>query len=118
MSEHADPMVQAAERLCATLERLGDALVELDTQTLLETEESLGQLLAALAVESSAVDKAALEPLVRRGRAALLRCQRLGASLTNIARALLPLRVDAEAYGCDGVYVEHAVSGSAVQVIV
>ena len=71
MSQDLDPIVASAERLCETLERIGDALVSLDTQTLLETEETLGRVLAALASGGAVENKAALEPLIGRGREAL-----------------------------------------------
>ena len=115
MAESPDPIVASAARLCATLERVGDALVALDTETLLETEETLGRLLATLALGEKVHDKAALEPLVQRGREALLRCRRLGASFSGIARARLHLHTAVDAYGRDGVYVEPPLAGSALK---
>ena len=69
MIEESDPIVRTAERLCETLERIGDALVALDADTLLETEETLEQLLAALGQAcrtTSVQDKPALAASVRR----------------------------------------------------
>lgn len=105
-----DPIVQSAECLCSTLERIGDALVALDVDTLLEIEETLGRLLAAVGSGNSFEDRAALEPLVRRGREALLRCRRLGGATTTVARSRLPLHTGIETYGRDGQYAEHPVS--------
>jgi hypothetical protein len=116
MTGGPDPIVQSAERLCATLERIGDALVALDVDTLLETEETLGRLLAAVGSENRFEDRAALEPLVRRGRDALLRCRRVGGAFTSVARSRLPLHTGIETYDRDDEYPEHAVSGSAVRV--
>jgi hypothetical protein len=116
MSQDLDPIVDSAERLCETLERIGDALVSLDTQTLLETEETLGRVLAALASGGAVENKAALEPLIGRGREALLRCRRLGASLSGLARLRLQLHTGSETYSPRGEYVEPGYSGSAVRV--
>ena len=110
-----DPVVESAARLCETLERIGDALVALDVQTLLETEETLGRLLAALATEGPAHDPAALAPLVKRARQALVRCRRLGASFASVARVRLPLSTGIATYNRAGGFAERAVSGSAVE---
>ena len=118
MTGQADPIAQSAERLCETLERIGDALVALDVDTLLETEETLGRLLAAVGRASQSDDRAALEPLIRRGRAALVRCRRLGGAFTSVARSRLPLHTGIEAYGPDGEYVEAPFSGSSIKVTV
>ncbi len=112
-----DPVVQCAERLCQTLDRIGDALVDLDAETLLETEETLEQLLRVLAAGGTVHDKAALEALVRRAAERLLRCRRLGASFTSFAGARLRMRTGIETYGRDGGYAAPAVSGSAVKVM-
>lgn len=119
MNQGADPLLARAERLCETLDRIGDALVAVDASTLLETEETLGRLLEALAVPHDVVhDKEAIERLVRRGREALLKCRRLGASFTSLARVRLQLRSGVETYGRGGDYVEPGVSGAAVRVTI
>jgi hypothetical protein len=118
MHEPLDPIVESADRLCQTLERIGDALVSLDLPTLLETEESLGELLAALAASSSIHDKAGLQARVTRAREALLRCRRLGASFGSVAGPRLRLRTGSELYGPGGEYVDHAVSGAEIKVAV
>jgi hypothetical protein len=93
----SDPILGSAERLCETLERIGDALVALDLDTLLETEETLSQLLAAIGRQRPTDNHAAVELLVNRGRTALLRC-RTGA-FASFARARLPLYSGVEMYG-------------------
>jgi len=117
MIEESDPIVQTAQRLCETLERVGDALVEVDAETLLETQDTLERLLTTLAAAQSVQDKPALEAVVRRALDALLRCRRLGASFSAIAGSRLRMRTGLETYGRDGEYVQPAVSGSAVKVM-
>jgi hypothetical protein len=117
MIDESDPIVRTAERLCETLERIGDALVAVDAETLLETEDTLERLLATLAAAQTVHDKPALEAVVRRAVEALLRCRRLGASFSAIAGTRLRMRTGLETYGRDGGYVQPAVSGSAVQVM-
>jgi hypothetical protein len=117
MIEESDPIVQLAQRLCETLERIGDALVAVDAETLLETEETLGHLLTALSKSQSVQDKPQLEVLIGRAAQALLRCRRLGASFTAIAGTRVRMRTGVEAYDRDGEYVQPAVSGSTVKVV-
>ncbi len=114
MSAAPDPIVQSAERLCETLERIGDALVAFDAQTLLDTEETLVRLLTALAIPNTIDDRAALETLVWRARAALARCERLGRSFSGVARARLQLCTGVDTYRRDGGCHE-AVSGTAIE---
>jgi hypothetical protein len=117
MIDESDPILRTAERLCETLERIGDALVALDGETLLETQETLEQLLATLGQVTSVQDKPALAAVVRRSIDALARCRLLGASFSAIAGTRLRMRSGLETYGRDGAYVETAVSGSAVKVM-
>ena len=116
MIEESDPIIRTAERLCETLERIGDALVALDADALLETEETLQQLLATLGTATTVQDKPALAAVVRRSIEALTRCRRLGASFSAIAGTRLRMRTGLETYGRNGGYVQPAVSGSAVKV--
>ena len=109
MSESTESYVASAERLCDTLERIGDALVAIDTATLQQTEDTLARILAALASQSTTQDRATVEPLVRRARTALLRCRTLGASFDSVARVRLPLCTGGDGYGSDG---GHVVAGS------
>jgi hypothetical protein len=117
MIEEQDPILRTAERLCETLERIGDALVAIDAETLLETQETLEQLLTTLATVKSVQDKPAMAAVVRRAVEALVRCRRLGASFGAVAGTRLRMRTGLEAYGRDGGYVQPAVSGSAVKVM-
>jgi len=117
MATHPDPLIEKVERLCETLERIGDALVSVDADALLETEETLARLLATFDAESSRVaDSAALKERVLRARAALLRCRRLGSCFTSVAGARLRTRSGMMLYGPAGGFVEHSVSGASVKV--
>lgn len=118
MATHPDPLIEKVERLCETLERIGDALVSVDADALLETEETLARLLATFDAESSprVADSAALKERVLRARAALLRCRRLGSCFTSVAGARLRTRSGMMLYGPAGGYVEHGVSGASVKV--
>ena len=117
MATHPDQLLDSVERLCATLERIGDALVSVDADALLETEETLAQLLATFDAESAArpVDAEALRVRIERARHALLRCRRLGACFTSVAGARLRLRSGMTLYGSSGEFVEHPVSGATVR---
>jgi hypothetical protein len=117
MIEASDPIVRTAERLCETLERIGDALVAVDAETLLETQDNFERLLTALGAAQTVQDKPALEAVVRRAVDALIRCRRLGASFSSIAGTRLRMRTGLATYGRDGEFVEPAVSGSTVKVM-
>ena len=119
MSEVQDPLIAHAERLCETLERIGDALVALDADTLLDTQDTLEQLVSALRDGGDLDDsqKEALARTARRAAAALTRCRRLGASFSGIAGTRLRLRTGVETYGRTGNFVEPVVAGSAVKVM-
>ena len=116
IGEEPDPIVVTARRLCETLDRIGDALVAIDTETLLDTEATLEQLLAALAAGQTVQDRAGLEALVRRAGESLLRCRRLGASFTGIAGARLRLRTGVDTYARDGGFADALFTGSTVKV--
>jgi hypothetical protein len=90
MSAVSQSAVEKAEELCAVLERIAGALVNLDNDALLAAESTLAALVSSFETTDPAVapDRAAVEALVRRGRAALMRCRRLGASFTGVARGL------------------------------
>ena len=94
-----------------------NALVALDADTLLDTQETLEHLVATLAAAKSVHEKPALAAVIRRSIEALSRCRRLGASFSAIAGTRLRMRTGLETYGRDGGYVEAAVSGSAVKVM-
>jgi hypothetical protein len=83
MIEESDPIIRTAERLCETLERIGDALVAIDADALLETQETLEQLLATLSTATSVQDQPALAAVVRRSIDALTRCRQLALVFGN-----------------------------------
>ena len=117
MAPHPDPLLDTVERLCETLERIGDALVSVDADALLETEETLARLLTTFAESSAgAADPDALKARIVRARNALLRCQRLGACFTSVAGARLRQRSGMTMYGAAGGFVDHQVSGATVKV--
>jgi hypothetical protein len=117
MATHTDPLLTRVERLCETLERIGDALVSVDADALLDTEETLAQLLATFdASSASAADAEALKARIIRARAALLRCHRLGGCFTSVAGARLRQRSGMSLYGSAGGFVDHQVSGATVKV--
>lgn len=119
MTERSDSLLQSAERLCQTLERIGDALQTLDTDTLLDTQETLHQLLSALAASQAVEDREALKRVATRAASALARCRRLGTSFSGIAGTRLRLRTGIETYGPSGAFVTPEVgAGSAVKVMV
>lgn len=118
MTSSSETIVNGAARLCDTLDRLGNALVALDTATLLETEETLGRLVAILATCDTREDRERLEALVQRGRESLLRCRRLGASFTGVSRLRLVSSRGAESYDREGTVVDEGLSGSTVRVTV
>lgn len=115
-SRASDGVIEHAERLCQTLERIGDALVAIDHDTLLDTEVTLEQLVAMLKLGCATTDKATLEALVNRAARALTRCRRLGTSIATFAEARLRARSGLEAYGRDGGFVKTSAAGSAVKV--
>jgi hypothetical protein len=118
MATHADPLLDTVDRLCTTLERIGDALVSVDADALLETEETLARLLTTFDAASAEcpADADALKARIERARSALVRCRRLGACFTSIAGARLRLRSGVALYGSGGAFVEHPVSGATVKV--
>src|SRR5205823_3000623 len=96
--------VQLAEELCSVLERLETALVKLDAETLLGTEVALSRVVDALAsiTEAPGHERQALDPLIRRARALLLNCRRLGGSFAAVARVRLPLCTGGHTYDRGG----------------
>jgi hypothetical protein len=78
----------ATERLCILLNRLGDALVVLDTDAALAIEGELGRAVESLNAAPAPEDREGLVGAVTLVQAALLRCRRLGASMLHISRAV------------------------------
>ena len=89
MSAGGHSAMEQAERLCEVLERMAGALVALDNEALLAAESTLAELVGSFntAFPAGVADRAAVEAVVQRGRTALMRCRRLGASFTGVARA-------------------------------
>jgi hypothetical protein len=108
--------VAAVDRLCHALERVGDALVAVDGDALLAAEIDLSAAAATFAMGPDAGDRGALLDAVRRTRGALLRCRRLGASISGISRAMNRAGRDADVYDRAGGYVENGSVHSSVQV--
>jgi hypothetical protein len=76
-------------RLEQALREVGDALSRADLDRLLAAEPELGAALETVAhLRPRALD-AGLRAAVERGRAALLRCRRLGAALVEFTRITL-----------------------------
>ena len=71
--------------------------------------------MAILTVCDTAADRERLEALVRRGRAALLRCRRLGASFTGVSRLRLVSLHGVESYTSTGEVVDDGYAGSSVR---
>jgi len=79
MIQDFETIVATTEQICERLDRIGVDLVSLDIRTVVEIDCTLARVLAALAAGGAAAEKAALEPVVRRGREALLTSRRNGA---------------------------------------
>jgi hypothetical protein len=96
--------LETAERLCETLERVADALMDVDNDTLLATEATLVELVASIdtGAQAAAMDRLAVEAVVRRGRTALMRCRRLAASFMAVARARVSLCTPRDTYNRAG----------------
>src|SRR5438128_2120024 len=109
-------LLATAERLAETLERLGDGLVALDLQALLGTEETLAEIISAMRLSEpwASGEREALEAAVQRGCRALLRCRRLGASFSSVARARLPRIAGQDTYTRSG-YAEASSGSSTVE---
>ena len=99
MNTHASPASAAAtagrpeaaaaavDQLSAALNVVGDALVAVDADALLNGEVALAAALSALSDIRSASDRDAAIAACGRTRVALLRCRRLGISFASLARA-------------------------------
>jgi hypothetical protein len=90
----------AAERLCEVLEQVAAAMVTLDNEALLVAEVKLAELVGGFRADRTGVppDPAVVAALVKRGRNALMRCRRLGASYTALTRARLAMVSTADTY--------------------
>src|SRR5579872_951179 len=103
MTAPAHPTLAAADALCSALDQIGDALVDLDLGALLATEGLLASLVATMPIDPvTGRDGDELTVLLQRARVSLLRCRRLGASFSAIARPRLQACAEASAYGPGG----------------
>lgn len=89
MASHSKTAADAAVELNDALTLVAEALVKVDVDALLAAETGLGRALTSLGNVTEAGDRAAALAALRRARAALLRCRRLGASFSTVSRALL-----------------------------
>ncbi len=118
MSAGNGSAIEAAERLCEVLEQVAAAMVALDNEALLVAEVKLAELVGGFKADRTDAqpDPAVVEALVRRGRNALMRCRRLGASYTAVTRARLAMTSTSDTYNRVGaVSAAMAVSSSAVR---
>ena len=106
----------AIGQLSNALDRIGDALVSLDTEALLAAEASLVPAMSALDAMESISDPEAAVGACRRARTALLRCRRLGASFSHIARAFSGVGSLGDGYDRAGAYVPVAGAPTALRV--
>jgi hypothetical protein len=106
-----------AERLADTLENVARGLVALDVDALLDAERTLAELVGAFDASApvSPADRVAIAAAVRRGQAALLRCRRLGASFTSIARVRVPACRGGDTYNRAGAIGYGAAASSRVE---
>jgi hypothetical protein len=100
------PSAEATEHLARLLTRLADALVAVDAAALLEIEPELGGAIAALGVCTGIGGRAEVAAAAGRAGAALLRCRRLGASFSGMARALGRVGQAEDGYDRAGTYIE------------
>lgn len=84
-----NPCQPAVERVEQALREVADALGSADLDRLLAAEAGLGDALSQLGVTTSleTSGRAELREAIDRAFAMLLRCRRLGAGLTAVARA-------------------------------
>jgi hypothetical protein len=107
MQTHADRETGAhpvALGLRATLDRLADALANVDLDTLLACEAGMASALAASnqPMEVDPAMRAATARELLAARAALVRCSRLGATLADLTRLSLASRGVGQTYGRRG----------------
>lgn len=111
----SNPTADATEQLAGLLNRIGDALVAVDATALLAVEVEVGYAIAALGAVTDLGDRAATIAAARRVSTALLRCRRLGASFSAVARAMGCVGRAADGYDRAGSYIESTGVRSSVQ---
>ena len=102
---HSDAATAAVDRLSAALDAVGDALVAVDADAMLQREGALGAAMSALDDLRGSSDRDATIAACRRARVALLRCRRLGMSFASLSRAFTTA-VSTDAYDRGGAYVD------------
>ena len=107
-----DPLVGAVHELTELLNRIGDALTAVDAEALLAAEAELGRVVAAVHAIGHVGDRLEARAAARQAQAALLRCRRLGASFTGMARAMALAGRAPVQYDRAGAYVERAIRSS------
>ncbi|MEP7305634.1 MAG: hypothetical protein ABJA98_08965 [Acidobacteriota bacterium] len=106
-----DAAVDATRQLALVLGRIGDALAAVDASALLALDGELNGALAALCATKIG-DREAARAAAKQGLAALQRCQRLGASLTGVSRALRQAGPRTDGYDRAGSFTERTVRAS------
>jgi hypothetical protein len=107
-----DHTVDATLHLARILDSMGDALVAVDVTALLAVESELGAAIAAIHPVAKVGDHAAVRIAADQALTALLRCRRLGASFSDIARALGRVSGATDGYDCMGDYVTRGTRAS------
>jgi hypothetical protein len=113
-----DGQIGAVEHLGSVLERIANALVALDCQAMLSLEADLARAIKSLDQATPVGDGEALMAAAHRVQRALLRCRRLGGSLSGISRTLARARGATVAYDRAGGVVGSLSLARAVQVSV
>ena len=98
--------VARIEHLGRALRQVGDALVALDANDMLSAESSLSAAMAALHSVPETTDRAALTVACRQVQTELLRCRRLGASFSKVARAFARRGAAVDGYDRAGGYYD------------
>ena len=104
------------DQLSEALDRIGDALVNVDGDAMLAADPPLLNALTVLTAASAPPDQAAAKALCERAGTALLRCRRLGASFSRGARVFSAVGAPADHYDKSGAYVDGAALRAALQV--
>jgi hypothetical protein len=110
------PAAEASDQLTALLEKMASALTTLDAAALLAIEPELDRAIVRLGALTEVGDRAQVLAATQRAGAALLRCRRLGASFSNVARALGRIGQVANGYDRTGTYVDGVPGRASLQI--
>lgn len=101
MTEQGTRALQSTEGLRQALDQVAAALARPSLNALLESEAAIERALADLPKfdDLPRAEKARIRVELERARAALLRCRRLGAALTEFVRTSLDSQGRAPGYG-------------------